>query len=276
MKKIFYLTLFCTVCQSPAQSQKKPGLTPERLVLDFHSSEPYAEMSAVFHPNGKEFYFTSFDEQGTPGIMVSHLKKGKWLSPSPLLDGDGMVPVITKDGQKLYYSSIELTNETDTRKEPNIWVMEREGEKWSIPKPLGPEVNSPDSGEWFPSTTDDGTLYFKRSNFKKGTESIYFSETENEQHKKAVFLKAAFNIAFNTEDPFVAPDKRYLIFSPGGPDLYGPMHIAFQDKEGSWSSPKNMGLDGTMPSLSADRKYLFFIKNDDVYWVDVQIVESFR
>lgn len=54
------------------------------------------------------------------------------------------------------------------------------------------------------------------------------------------------------------------------------MHISFKDDTGNWSTPKDMGLNGELPSLSPDGKYLFFIKNDDVYWVDAQIIESLK
>ena len=209
-------------------------------------------------------------------MMVTKSLGGKWSKPQPLWDGDGMVPVITKDGRRLYFSSIELTNENDAKKEPNLWMMEREGDLWDVPKPLSSEVNTPDGGEWFPSIADDGTLYFKRSNFTEGTERIYYTESKNGRYQKALLFEAAFNTKYNTEDPFVAPDESYAIFSPAGPDLFGPMHISFCDAQGNWSSPKNMGLKGVLPSLSPDRKYLFFIKKDDVYWVDAKIIESLR
>ena len=231
MKKIFYLFLSLTVLQSTAQSQKKPGVVPELLTLDLDSTVAYSKMSATFHPNGKEYYFTTYDSQGAPKIMVSYLKGTNWSTPTPLLDGDGMIPVLTKDGQKLYYSSIELTGGDDNKREPNIWVMERKGDEWGSPIPLGPEVNSSDLGEWFPSVADDGTLYFKRSNFIAGVENIYYSKNQDGRHMQAVLLEAAFNESFNIEDPYVAPDQSYIIFSPAGPELYGPMHITFKDQK---------------------------------------------
>lgn len=254
--------------------QKKPSLTPELFAPNFISTE-YSEISAFLHPNGNEFYYT-IAKYGTLTIMVSKLEGGKWSKPQPLRDADGMGPVVTKDGLKLYFGSIELINENDSRTEPNLWVMERDGDSWADPKPLSSEVNTPDGGEWFPSIADDGTLYFKRSNFMEGVEKIYYTESKNGRYQKPKLLEAAFNLKYNVEDPFMAPDKSYVIFNPGGPDLFGPMHISFRDDEGNWSAPKNMGLNGSMPSLSPDRKYLFFVRNEDIYWVDAQVIETLR
>lgn len=257
--------------------QKKPGLTSKIFAQGFISTKEYSEISAFFHPNGKEFYFTRRRaENENFAIMISKFAGGKWSKPLSLLEGEGMVPVITKDGRKLYYSSIEVTDENDSKMEPNLWVMERQGNSWGDPKPLGSEVNTPDKAEWFPSIADDGTLYFKRSNFMEGTENIYFAEVKNESYQKAKPFEASFASEYFTEDPFMAPDESYVIFSPGGPKLFGPMHISFRDDQGNWTLPKNMGLEGTLPSLSPDQKYLFFIKNEDVYWVDAQVIENLR
>lgn len=255
--------------------QEKPGLTPKIFAPGFISTKEHSEISAFLHPNGKEFYYTLIGgayENYT--LMVCKQVDGKWSKPHPLMDADGMVPVITKDGQKLFYGSIELTDENDTKREPNLWVMVREGDDWGNPKPLDSDVNTPDGGEWFPSIADNGTLYFKSGNFMEGTEKLYYSEVKNGSYQKA--KPVAFTSEYFTEDPFMAPDESYVIFSPAGPKLFGPMHISFRDEQGNWSKPKDMGLEGTLPSLSPNREYLFFIKNEDVYWVDAQVIESLR
>ncbi|MEP1033801.1 hypothetical protein [Ekhidna sp.] len=265
------------VLKGEYMGQEAPGLTPKVFAPGFISTNEYSEVSAFFHPGGKEFYFTILGGRFEAfTIMVTKMEGEIWSKPQPLLDGDGMVPIITRDGQKLYYGSIEPTNENDIKREPNLWMMERAGDSWGDPKPLGIEVNTPDDGEWFPSIADNGTLYFKGGNFLEGPENIYYTENKNGAFQKPKLFEASFNSKYSIEDPFVAPDESYVIFSPGGPDLFGPMHISFRDNKGSWSTPVNMGLKGTLPSLSHDRKYLFFIKNDDVYWVDAQIIKTFR
>ncbi len=44
----------------------------------------------------------------------------------------------------------------------DIWYVERNGSGWSLPVNLGEPVNT-DGGEFFPSLTRDGTLYFTRN-----------------------------------------------------------------------------------------------------------------
>ena len=80
-----------------------------------------------------------------------------------------------------------------------------------------------------------------------------------------------------TEDPFISADESYVIFNPAGPKKFGPMqHISFREDNGKWSIPEDIGLNGELPSLSPDRKYLFFIRNDDVYWVSTKIIEDLK
>lgn len=282
---VLYLAFFSLQINAQSQStelsgeylgNEKPGLTPQVFASSFISTEA-PEISALFHPNGKEFYYTVVNEESQDlQIMFTRSINGKWSKPEPLLPGDAMVPAITRDGQSLIYSSIDLTNDQDIKKEPNLWVMKRKGDEWSEAQPLSLEVNTPDGGEWFPSIGEDGTLYFKKTDFMEGTEKIYYSKFEKGKYLKPILFEAEFNIKNNIEDPYVSPDGSWVIFSPGGPELFGPMHISFRNDEGKWTPPKNMGLQGALPSLSPDQKYLFFIKKEDVYWVDAAVIEGLR
>lgn len=253
--------------------QQKPELKPELFVPNFISTEK-SEISISWHPNGSELYLTRVDESYFFRIMISKLENGIWTEPKQIWEGDGMIPVISKDGQKLFFGSIDLIDEVDSIREPNLWVMERNGDVWGKAKPLSSNVNTPDEGEWFPSIADDGTLYFKGGKFREGIECIYYSEIENGRYQKPKLL---FESNFFTEDPFVAPDESFVIFNPHNPpEGAAGMYISFKDNKGKWSTPKYTGLKGNLPSLSPDRKYMFFIQNEDVFWVDAKIIDTFK
>ena len=66
----------------------------------------------------------------------------------------------------------------------------------------------------------------------------------------------------------------------------GDLYISFREHDGSWMEPVNMGEpvnSSTLeycPVVSPDGKYLFFTSrrrgNDDIYWVDAKIIDSYR
>ncbi len=255
--------------------QKKPGISPEIFAPEIISSS-YSEKSAFLHPNGKEFYFSREGKEGLTNIMFSRFDGKEWSQPEilPIPNKESFRAFVTKDGSRMYFASIDLTNEQDSRMEYNLWVAERDGDTWKDPEPLGSEVNTADALEMHPSLANDGTLYFKRFNFKDETEKIFYSEWKNGRYSQAIPFEA--ELGSFTEDPFISPDESYVIFNPSGPEKFGSMHISFRSDEGNWSKPRDMQLSGELPSLSADGEYLFFIRNNDVYWVDAKIIESFR
>jgi len=110
----------------------------------------------------------------------------------------------------------------------------------------------------------------------------------------------------------VAPDESYLIFSSSRPEQLGDgdLFIAFQNAEGHWSAPLNMGeginspYHEAAPTLSPDGKFLFFCSfrlsptttaakrldygemvemldgpgngSGDVYWVSTRVIDRLR
>ena len=255
--------------------QETPGLTAKLFAPDFISSSN-PEKAVFLHPGGKELYFTRAGKDGLTNIMFSKLVGKEWTTPEklPIPNKESFRTFVTKDGSKMYFASIDLIDEQDARREYNIWVAERDGEVWRDPRPLGSEINTPDALEMHPSVADDGTLYFKRFNFQDETEKIFYAEWKDGKYLPAKAFEA--NLGSFAEDPFIAPDESYVIFNPAGPEKFGPMHISFIEDDGNWSTPKDMGLSGELPSLSPDRKYLFFIRNDNVYWVDAKVIEQLR
>lgn len=285
-KKLVLLSLIAISVLATAQTQETtlsgdyliketPGLTPEVFAPGFISTDKM-ERSLFFHPDGKEIYFTREGDQGLTNIMVTRLDGVTWSEPEalPIPNKESFRAFVSKDGKRLFFASIDLIDEQDSRMEYNIWVSDRSGGSWKDPQPLGPEINTTNALEMHPSVSDDGTLYFKRFNFMDETEKIFYSEWKDTKYQQAQPFEA--DLGSFAEDPFISPDESYLIFNPSGPEKFGAMHISFKDEKGNWSKPQDMGLGGELPSLSPDGKYLFFIKNNDVYWVDAKIVETFR
>ncbi len=265
--------------------QIKPGLTPKMFAPNFISTE-YRTQNAIFHPNGKEFYFTIESGRFHGGtIMVSKMNGEVWSKPQPMgIPGNyrEVDPFITKDGLKLYYSTNRPIEESDSigRRPVDLWVMNREGNGWSAPIHLGDEINT-DTYDWFATVSERGNLYYS-------AHGIYCSEFKNGSYQKGKPLSDSINSDHYDYDPFIALDESYLIFASNRPGGFGgsDLYISFKNDDGSWSKAKNMGAGinskswDFAPGLSPDKNYFFFSSGRagevDLYWVDSQIIEDLK
>lgn len=268
--------------------QPKPSLTAKMFAPNFISTENFVH-NGVFHPNGKEFYYTIETRKYNFGtIMVTKLEDNMWSKPEPTaIPGTyrEVGPYISKDGLRLYYASNRPVTENDTlRRNTDMWVLERKGDTWGPPIHLGEEVNT-EGNDWFPSFSDKGTLYFYVHE-TDGAGNIYYSENKNGKYQKGVLIEGVGNGEYYNYDPYIAPDESYVIFaSTGRPDGLGgaDLYVSFRDDQGKWSKPKNMGegINSSesefAPLLTPDGKYLFFARGfGDVFWVDAQTIEDLK
>jgi len=260
----------------------KPGTKAKMFAPNFISTESPVQ-NGIFHPNGKEFYFT-MDNRGT--IMLSKMIDGKWTKPIPVpipSQYRKVGPFITRDGSRLYYSSNRPAKESDSpTRNMDMWYLERDGDTWGAPIYLGSEVNSESTADWFPTISDNGRLYFFRYR-KNGSGDIFYSEKKNDKYQEAVFVEGIENNKYHNYDPFIAPDESYIIFASRRPDGLGQddLYICYRDDAGKWSKAKNMGSginskkSEYAPLLTPDGKYLFFARgHGDIFWVDAQIIKE--
>lgn len=267
--------------------ESKPGLVATVFAPNFISTESFVH-NGVFHPNGKEFYFTIETKRYHRGtIMVSKMIDGKWSTPEPApIPGDfrEVGPFISKDGAKFYYASNRPLNENESPMQSmDMWVMEREGDRWGKPMHLGKKVNT-DGNDWFPTIADNGAIYYYTHKGRSG--SIYYAERDGDKYNDGVLIEGVGNEEYYNYDPFIAPDESYLIFASNNrPDGLGSsdLYISFKDEGNKWSEPKNMGESINTseseyaPLLTPDGKYFFFARGyGDVYWVSARIIESLR
>lgn len=176
---------------------------------------------------------------------------------------------------------------------PDIWVCEKQSnDVWAQPKVLPSPVNS-NAGEWNPSLSANGTLYFASTRTDEGAVStdgkIYKAELIEGNYPKIEMLKGEINKE-DAGDPCISPNEEYLVFSSwrkggyGGTDLY----VSHRDENGEWTQPVNLGAtintpyEEVGPRISPDEKYLFFHRRDkwenatysDIYWVDIAVLTT--
>jgi hypothetical protein len=267
-------------------------------------------------PDGKEIYFcVAIGNYAYSTIVYCKEVDGKWLPPEivPFSGGPGVMdfePALSADGSKLFF----LSNRPDGDEAPgdqDIWVVERGPEGWGEPRNLGAPVNT-DGGEFFPSLTEEGTLYFSRNAPGSGLNQIYRSRWTGGAFQEPELLPAQVNCGSNRFNAFVSPDEGYIIVpAVGMAGAYDGVdyYIVFRNPDDQWSEPINMGAvvnrenaRGWSPYVSPGGEYFFFMAtrtteveaadwsyeklvdlyhspengNADIYWMDAGFIEDLR
>jgi Tol biopolymer transport system component len=273
----------------PYLGQEPPGMEPELFAPGVVSTTA-DEINSVFTPCGSEFYFSAFIPGHGYTIMVMKQCNSGWgrMSVAPFSGKYSEVDMfISPDGTRAFFVSKRPYRHGQKRSRGyQIWAMDREGDAWSEPKHLGPNVN-PGSRQLYPSVSRDGTLYFSSNLIGFGRMDFYKSEFVDGRYAEPENLGGAINTRFDESDGLIAPDESWLIFtSSGRPDSYGSgdLYISFRRRGGGWTKAVNMGeqintkSSEFCPGLSPDEKYFFFTSgrggSDDIYWVDAAIIEQ--
>lgn len=252
--------------------QNPPGETAEIFAPGIVSAGMMARDMAIT-PDGNEIYFgRAVGNYLYSTIMMVKRVKGRWMNPevAPFADSpeyNTVEPCISPDGSKFYFSSNRPKKAAEKKSDYDIYVMERTGDTWSEPRNLGPSVNS-DGDEYFPSITNDGTIYFCRQG-KDRVDVIYRCRLSGDKYSEAEKLPEQVNTGQTRFNAFIAPDEGYIIVcvfgrkdSKGSTDYY----ISFRDEKDNWSEAVNMGdkintASGNeySPYVTRDGKYFFFM-----------------
>jgi len=298
----------------PYLGQAPPGPQPQLFAPGIISTG-LAELNSVFTPDGREFYY-AVDIGLDWVIMVTRQTDKGWSVPeaaSFTRGHSGVDLCISADGQRLLFCSDRpLPGQGSTRGNMDLWAVERTADgTWSEPVNVA-AVNS-EASEFYPTLTDDGTLYFvSRREGGLGGSDIYRARLVDGQYQEPENLGYVVNTPGNEGDTFVAPDGSYLILNSRGHDPGpdgGSLFVSYRGEDGEWSPPRNLGRVMTAdrsdfcPMMSPDGKYFFFSSarprfgggdgvitwnglfdaqsrpengSTDVYWVDASFVEKLR
>ena len=267
--------------------QGEPGDSPEPFALGIVSGHGFnSEHSpAAFSPDGIEVYWT---RAFRGPISFSKLVDGLWTEPmpAPFMSGHGEgEPIFSPDGQRLYFMSQRPFEAGAEPGKENIWYVEREGEGWSDPRPVGQAINEYNL-HWCFSLSESGTLYFhsvREGGF--GRQDLYRSRQVNGVHQPPENLGPVLNTAEAERTAFIAPDESYLIFSSSGHGAEGGMAhflISYGEPGGGWSPP--LPLDHITapvefplcPIITSDESFMFFIGSGDIWWTRADFIQEMR
>jgi hypothetical protein len=293
-KQIFIISLLLAVVMSISAQQseflkltgiylgqKPPGKTPEFFAPGIISvDENFEHSAAVFSPDGKEVFWCTnvnwYTDEGKAGNLRLYTMKevdGQWTAPQPAPFVKNIRverPVFSPDGSRLY---IECFSNPNHESDMDIYVVEREEEGWSDPKPVSPLINSP-AMERLYCVTADGSLYFSREPFTRN-EEIFVSQCINGEFTEPEKLGKSYNSDDYEAAILIAPDEEYmLIWQNSG--LKSKLTVSYKQTDGTWSDRIEAPYYcGNGIALSPDGNYLF-LENEGIRWVSTSFIEELK
>lgn len=270
--------------------QTPPGDTPERFAPGIVCTDD-PEGCVSFTTDGTLFLFTRGGSK-QPGILFMEQTDGTWTRPKLAAFSAGKADwdfMLAPDDRTVFVSSGRPVNgDGKPVKDYRIWISQRTGNTWSEPEMLPAPVNT-GQHDSYPAIAGDGTLYFfSNRSGGLGEGDIYAARQINGRYPEVKNLGAPVNTPYHEVDPYIAPDKSYMIFCSMKPGGYGhsDIYITYRQPDGSWSEPRNMGPRINtehaeyIPYVSPDGKYFFFTTNKtgqrDIYWMSSGIIDRLR
>ena len=183
-----------------------------------------------------------------------------------------IAPVISPDGNTLYFARSKHPQTTPPKSKYDIWVSHRDANgKWGKAKRLGKPLNNSGDNVVIAVSPDNNTLLletlYNSDGSYKSDQGI--SITHKTKSGWSIPRKVVIDDYYNLDqyESFCpTANRQVLIMSVQRKDSYGDkdMYVSFRQANGTYSKPKNMGTDlnsfnqeGT-PYIAPDNKTLYF------------------
>jgi hypothetical protein len=261
------------VLRGPYLGQKPPGRSPEIFAPGIVSTGLYTR-DITITPDGREIYFgVVLGANALATVLVTREAPSGWTEPEVASFAadpawSTIEPCLSTDGQRMLFVSNRRQAGQDPQKDNwDIWVVERRGASWTEARNLGAPINTA-AGEYFPSLTRDGTLYFTRD-LPDGSDAIFRCRWKDGRFSEPERLPEAVNSGRSQFNAFIAPDESYIVVSVfGRQDSLGSTdyYVVFRGSDDTWSQPLNLGEaintakgEEYSPYVSPDGRYFFFM-----------------
>ncbi len=246
---------------------------------------PYAEYVPLLTPDDSKLYFTS-RRKGSTGelldpyyeyfedVYVSDRKDNTWGAPVNLgppinTETHDACVTLSKDGQQMYIYRTDKGLATG-----HIYVSQNNDGKWSEPKLLEANINSPEGSESSISISpDQNTIYFSstRPGGFGGKDIYRVTKMPDSTWSLPMNLGSIINTPYDEDAPFIHPDGITLYFSSQGHKNMGGYDIfkSTKTENGQWSSPENLGypvnsvMDDIYFIATFDGRQVYFSSNRD-------------
>jgi len=248
-----------------------PAREPELVQPGVVSTEGEENFPAIDPVDGSLWFSTYAGENFVEQTVMRAPRAGSgWGAPARVVypEADqlrGRAPRFSRDGRVLYLTSLRPAPGA-TRREPNVWRLDRAGHGWSTPRLMPAPVNS-EVSDIHPVETDAGDLYLmSRRAGTLGLGDVFRIPRRGDGWGDAEHLPAPVNDRHNQTDLLVAPDGSWIVLvvtdhprGLGGDDLFVTRLV-----DGRWSEPEHLPAPINSPSyeygptLSPDGRTLYF------------------
>ncbi len=239
------------------------------------SDTRFMEWCGTFSPDGTEYYFYRYFGDSPSKIFATMLVDGRWTRPEPCAftgESSAAEPHLTFDNQTLYFNwKVAVAGgEPGYQTEAEYYFVERTADGWSEPRHAGQGM--------FMSSTRDGQVYTTDMS-SRATGKTYLAKVERDDGVFKAYERLSIEPHYGSQaHPGIAPDGSYILFDvDGGSHLF----VSFKQVDGTWGEAIDLTKHGFDPLaggayVSPDGKYLFFALRDDIWWVDIKVIESLR
>jgi dipeptidyl aminopeptidase/acylaminoacyl peptidase len=194
------------------------------------------------------------------------------LGPEVNSEFDDYAPVITADGEYLYFTSRRPY--TDKEKKKNRMSQERiyeaiwdeSSQSWLEATPLGTDINVPGRNISNVAISNDGQRLLIYQDDRYGNGDIYETYLKGNTWSQPVSLGNSVNSDDHESSASISPDGRTIYFVSERKGGEGKRDIwkATRDKNGNWGKPENLGktintkYDEEAVYIHPDGKTLYF------------------
>jgi hypothetical protein len=256
----------------PYLGQEPPGMEPEIFAPSIVSAPDSSEYSGSFSPDGSEYYFCRSSQTSESVLLFSQVVDGKWSVPEQLAvtaEYTAFEPFVTFDNQRLYFA----WGYPVSPGQPQFpyFFVEKTKDGWSEPKRAGQGM--------FLSSSRDGQLYTTDMSSRNVDGKTYLARITVTDGAFTDYERLPIEPPWgNPAHPCIALDGSYILF-----DVARGNHllVSFKEVDGTWGEPIDLTKQGFDPMaggayISPDGKYLFFSLNEDIWWVDIRVIENLR
>ena len=292
-----WLVLICCSTRSvdaPYPGGSQPYDTATLFAPGIISTNELEHSSPAISPDGKTILWSVVSlPSWRSRIMEINFENAQWSTPRIASFNDTsasqIYPFFCENNEVLFSSDRPLPFGTRNSRGNVLWKVKYTATGWTDLHPLDSIVSG--GGDYALSRASNGNLYFAHGPFRSPDWNIYLSDHNGDSR---ALMDSEINSPYYEDGVFIAPDESYLIFEsdrPGGMGESIDLYISFKQKDGSWSSPVNMGnsINTTaaerFASVSHDGKVLFFGSNRrtvngnpnfDIYWINATVIDMLR
>ena len=226
-------------------------------------------------PDGKIRMFAK-ENGDTTGLYESvRGQDGQWSEPVEIDYLPHLIklsaPTFHPISGDLYYVSDQPLEVHKGRRESNIWVARRDGDKWVDPEPMPLEINT-GATETSPTFDGQGRLYFSTNHSRAGGGGLDIMQAELDQatNKWVVQPMPAGINAFRADDHLaVTRDGQKLFFYSHRAPKLGVVDIWMAERNdiGEWQTPQRLAEPVNSESIdfgasiSADGSTFYFSRD---------------